>query len=244
LEDFISQGKEGFVYVSFGSFVDFLTFPTEVQERFLNALRRFPNIQFIWKLNKTPENLPSNILVEKWLPQQDLLSHSKIRGFITHSGIGSVNEAIYSGVPLILFPIFAEQDYNAYLAESKGFGIKMEITALTEDDLEKAIKELLTNDAYKVNTEKVRSQFLDRAMTPLETALWWTEFALRQDTKFLQSSNVNQHWWVKRQLDVWLFVFIVVIFFNVTWIYVLYKVGQKCCGSKAKKIIKPKQKKN
>lgn len=71
--DFINEGKEGFIYVSFGSFMDFLTFPEEAQQTFINALKKFPNIQFIWKLNKTPENLPKHIMVDKWLPQQDLL---------------------------------------------------------------------------------------------------------------------------------------------------------------------------
>ena len=65
------------MYVSFGSVVDFLTFPPEVQEMFVNGLRRFPQIQFIWKLNKVPENLPKNVMIEKWLPQQDLLSKHK-----------------------------------------------------------------------------------------------------------------------------------------------------------------------
>lgn len=73
MEEFINAGKEGFIYVSFGSFIDFLTFPEEVQQTFIRALKRFPNIQFIWKLNKTPKDLPKHILVEKWLPQQDLL---------------------------------------------------------------------------------------------------------------------------------------------------------------------------
>ncbi|CAL8144001.1 unnamed protein product [Orchesella dallaii] len=73
MEDFINKGKEGFVYISFGSFVDLTKFPDEIQQRFINALLKFPSIQFLWKLNKTPENLPDNFYVDKWLPQQDIL---------------------------------------------------------------------------------------------------------------------------------------------------------------------------
>lgn len=85
--DFINEGKEGFIYVSFGSFIDFLTFPKDVQQTFINALKKFPNIQFIWKLNETPENLPKHIFVDKWLPQQDLLCkiYSGINFFVKYS---------------------------------------------------------------------------------------------------------------------------------------------------------------
>lgn len=73
MQNFINEGKEGFAYISFGSFIDFLTFPKKTQQTFINALKQFPNIQFIWKLNEMPENLPNHILVDSWLPQQDLL---------------------------------------------------------------------------------------------------------------------------------------------------------------------------
>ncbi len=74
--------------------------------------------------------------------------HPKIRAFVTHSGIGGIMEAIYSSDPLICFPLFSEQDYNAQLAQKRGFGIKMEITTLTEEDMGDAIRKITTDNSY------------------------------------------------------------------------------------------------
>lgn len=48
-------------------------FPEEVQSTFLHALGNFSNIQFVWKMRTKPDQLPENIYVQKWLPQQDIL---------------------------------------------------------------------------------------------------------------------------------------------------------------------------
>ncbi|CAL8144007.1 unnamed protein product [Orchesella dallaii] len=240
MDDFINRGKEGFVYISFGSLLDFTTFPDEIQQRFINALLKFPNIQFIWKLPKTPDNLPKNFYVDKWLPQQDILLHPKIRAFITHSGLGGVNEAIFSSVPLICFPVFAEQDYNANLVEQKEFGIKMEIVDLTENELENAILKILGDNKYTENMKKITKQFQDRPLPALQSGLWWTNFVLRQEsTEYIRPSSVNQSWWVKRQIDVWIFLFILLISINVVTIYVIYKIFKRCfMVSSGVKVIK------
>lgn len=63
---------------------------------------------------------------------------------------------------------------------------------------------------FKEGMKKVSSLFKDRPMSPLQTALWWTEFVLSHDaeelTEFLWPRSVTQGWMVRRQLDVWLFV--------------------------------------
>lgn len=52
-------------------------------------------------------------------------------------------EAIFSQVPMICFPIFAEQEYNANLMELKGYGIKMELTEINEPELTANIKKII-----------------------------------------------------------------------------------------------------
>jgi UDP:flavonoid glycosyltransferase YjiC (YdhE family) len=44
-----------------------------------------------------------------------------------------------------VFPIFAEQDYNAARVERTGRGIKLEISTVTLQQLEGAIQEILNN---------------------------------------------------------------------------------------------------
>ncbi|KAJ1439479.1 UDP-glycosyltransferase family, conserved site [Sesbania bispinosa] len=48
-----------------------------------------------------------------WAPQIEVLSHSSIGAFLTHCGWNSVLESIVHGVPMIVWPLFAEQRTNA-----------------------------------------------------------------------------------------------------------------------------------
>lgn len=74
LDDFINKGKDGFIYVSFGTVAEFANFDPHVRNAFIQTLHKFPTIQFIWKAGKPlVEELPPNVMVEKWLPQTDLL---------------------------------------------------------------------------------------------------------------------------------------------------------------------------
>jgi glucuronosyltransferase len=69
----------------------------------------------------------------------------KPKVFITHGGLLSIQEAITFAIPMIVFPIFAEQDYNAARVDRTGRGINLEISTLTLPQLEGAIEEILTN---------------------------------------------------------------------------------------------------
>ncbi|CAG7730647.1 unnamed protein product [Allacma fusca] len=125
----------------------------------------------------------------KWLPQNDILAHPNIRLFITHGGALSTQEAIYNGVPLVALPIFADQDNNARSAEEKGYAITLEITDLTEEILRTAIYKILNDGRYTQTARKASAYFRDQPMTPLERAIYWTEYVIRhKGTRHLQSS--------------------------------------------------------
>lgn len=146
LEDFIGNKKDDkFVYVSLGSVAEFTRFPEAAQKEFIDALRAFPDIKFIWKTKVEIKNLPGNIKQVTWAPQIELLAHPKIKGFITHSGLGSTTEAIVFGVPVVTFPVFAEQDMNSGMLASRGAGITLELIDINKETMEKAIKEILKN---------------------------------------------------------------------------------------------------
>ena len=57
--------------------------------------RSLPQYSFLWKWDGQIENLPPNVKLQTWVPQQDLLAHSNLRVFVTHGGLGGVTEAIY-----------------------------------------------------------------------------------------------------------------------------------------------------
>lgn len=74
MEDFINKGKNGFIYISFGTVFDFSKLEQHQKDTIINALLQFPDIQFIWKATGgVGVDLPANFLVSDWVPQQDLL---------------------------------------------------------------------------------------------------------------------------------------------------------------------------
>ncbi|XP_022924811.1 hydroquinone glucosyltransferase-like [Cucurbita moschata] len=55
------------------------------------------------------------LVVPSWAPQAQILSHSSTGGFLTHCGWNSTLESVVNGVPLIAWPLYAEQRMNAVM---------------------------------------------------------------------------------------------------------------------------------
>ncbi|KAG9146192.1 hypothetical protein Leryth_007909 [Lithospermum erythrorhizon] len=53
------------------------------------------------------------LLVHRWAPQLEILCHKSTGAFLTHCGWNSVMESLSQGVPLIGWPLAAEQGYNS-----------------------------------------------------------------------------------------------------------------------------------
>lgn len=75
IEDWISgAGDTGFIFISMGSSVRTSNMPLSVHRLFVNALGRLPQ-RVLWKQDAEQNltDIPSNVKLFKWLPQQDLL---------------------------------------------------------------------------------------------------------------------------------------------------------------------------
>ncbi|ERN13988.1 anthocyanidin 5,3-O-glucosyltransferase [Amborella trichopoda] len=55
------------------------------------------------------------MVVKNWAPQVAVLRHSAVGGFVTHCGWNSILESICAGVPMAAWPLYAEQESNAFM---------------------------------------------------------------------------------------------------------------------------------
>ncbi|GAB4835207.1 hypothetical protein Ancab_000116 [Ancistrocladus abbreviatus] len=66
------------------------------------------------------------LLIRRWAPQLEILSHESVGGFISHCGWNSILEGISRGVPILGWPMAGEQFFNVKLLEAE-LGICVEI---------------------------------------------------------------------------------------------------------------------
>ncbi|XP_004301886.1 PREDICTED: anthocyanidin 3-O-glucosyltransferase 5-like [Fragaria vesca subsp. vesca] len=55
------------------------------------------------------------LVVTTWAPQSEILAHSSVGGFLSHCGWNSALESIMNGLPMIAWPLYAEQKMVATL---------------------------------------------------------------------------------------------------------------------------------
>jgi hypothetical protein len=88
-------------------------------------------------------------MLANWCPQEQVLNHPSIGGFLTHSGWNSTMESLSSGVPMICWPFFAEQQTNCWFSVNE-WGVGMEIdNNVKRDEVCDLVKELMVGEKGK-----------------------------------------------------------------------------------------------
>jgi len=116
-------------------------------------------------------------LLASWCPQEQVLSHPSIGGFLTHSGWNSTIESVSAGVPMISWPFFAEQQTNCwYSCNEWGIGIEID-GGVKRGEIASLVRELMVGEKEKELKKK--------------KAVEWKKLAKEATSKPSGSSYVN-----------------------------------------------------
>lgn len=212
IEKFINKSKHGVVYFSMGSMVKLSTLPEDKFLAFKTVLSHLPQ-RVLWKWEEdTMPDQPKNVKIAKWFPQRDILAHPNVKLFISHGGLMSTTEAVYSGVPMIGIPLFGDQPANLAAVEAKGAGIQLHFHNISLESVEYAVNTVLNDPRYAENAKRLSELYRDRPVSAMDTAVYWTEYVIRhKGTKHLQSAAMHLAWYQYLLLDVILVIGVVVL---------------------------------
>ncbi|CAL9013337.1 unnamed protein product [Prunus brigantina] len=135
-------------------------------------------LRFLWSLRQPPPKgkmalpsdyadpsgvLPQGFLdrtakigkVIGWAPQVDILAHSSIGGFVSHCGWNSMLESLWYGVPVATWPMYAEQQTNAFqLIKELGLAVEIKMNyrkdsevVVSAQDIERGIRRVMEHDS-------------------------------------------------------------------------------------------------
>ncbi|KAK7284970.1 hypothetical protein RJT34_19724 [Clitoria ternatea] len=99
------------------------------------------------------------LLIKGWAPQVLMLSHNAIGAFLTHCGWNSTLEGICAGVPLVTFPLYAEQFYNEKIVvQVVGNGVSVGAESVVRLGDEDKSRVQVKRETFKESIEKVMGE--------------------------------------------------------------------------------------
>ena len=104
IEKFMNDsGDDGVILVSFGTVLQASQMSETLRQKLISVLGNMKQrVLMKWEDGEEMSDKPANMMLSKWLPQQDILAHPKLRLFITHGGQSSSQEALCHKKPVVL----------------------------------------------------------------------------------------------------------------------------------------------
>lgn len=165
------QPPSSVVFLCFGSLG---SFDADQVKEIASGIERSGH-KFLWSLR--PESSQSQLpvgflermrgrgIICGWTPQVEVLGHAAIGGFVSHCGWNSILESLWYGVPIVTWPIYAEQQLNAFtMVKELGLAVELRLDykgqgigghLVPAEEIEKAVGRLMGDDAAETR-KKVR----------------------------------------------------------------------------------------
>lgn len=158
------------LYIAFGTQAEV---STEQMKEITVGLER-SGVSFLWVVRPNQEQdeiidgfaervKEKGMVVKDWVDQREVLDHEAVQGFLSHCGWNSVIESICACVPILAWPMMAEQHLNARMVvEEIKMGIRVETCDgsvrgfVKAEGLEKTVRELVEGEIGKSARKKAK----------------------------------------------------------------------------------------
>jgi hypothetical protein len=166
-KEILNLKEEGrkLVYCSFGTY-----FSSKDEHRYviafftllIHAFRNESSIVFIiaskdtiTEAVKAQTNIPKNFFIFTKVPQLSVLAHSDL--FITHGGLGSIKEALYKAVPMLVYPLDLNWDQagNALKIKYHDLGLSGNFRSDGANEIFSNTMKVLNNPRYVENCRRL-----------------------------------------------------------------------------------------
>ncbi|XP_042484636.1 UDP-glycosyltransferase 90A1-like [Macadamia integrifolia] len=158
--------QESVIYVAFGTQADL----SDAQLDEVAFGLEMSGHPFIWvvrsKAWSTPNGLEERVkcrglIMKEWVDQRQILANRATAGFLSHCGWNSVLESISEGVPVLAWPMIADQFFNAkFFVDGLGAGLSVARVGpegiVGREAISEGVRELMRGEEGKNARERVK----------------------------------------------------------------------------------------
>ncbi|KAJ0594811.1 putative UDP-glucuronosyl/UDP-glucosyltransferase, UDP-glycosyltransferase family [Helianthus annuus] len=183
-----NQPPSSVIFLCFGSMGNF----DEVQVKEIARALEQSGVRFVWSLRKPPPDKTSHVTIEYedfrvvlpegflertvgigkvigWAPQVAVLGHRAVGGFVSHCGWNSLLESLWFSVPVATWPMYAEQQINAFeMVVELGLSVEIKLdykrdsfipmaesVVVPAEEIETGIGRLMEDDLVRAKVKKM-----------------------------------------------------------------------------------------
>ena len=149
------------VYVTFGSVAAGIGFFPDFYRATLAALADLP-VRILLTLGEAgaPEQLaplPSNVHVERWWPQEQIVPHAA--AMVTHGGFGTTMLGLSAGIPMVVVPLFSWDQYaTARRIQAVDAGVSLDDGPAAPLRVRNALERVLGYSSYRLAARRVADE--------------------------------------------------------------------------------------
>lgn len=174
--DILSK-KKPIIYISLGTVLNnntkFFTICLEVAKElcdfyFIISIGQKININKLDKLH--------NVFIGNNLPQCKILKYAKM--FFTHAGHNSVNEALFFGVPMLLYPLGNEQFIISKVIEELNLGLCYKETDISKFTIIQYVFRLINNNSI-LNSIELYKYIYNKKSNPQRVANYISNYLMK-----------------------------------------------------------------